>query len=195
VAFIPKLVSVAVSNINPPATYTFTNSVLYGNHLGLGYTSTSFGTLLSDGTVTVDFQYDNTVEFSCLLNLTVTDQICTKVVSYPFTYVFPVSFTETISFLPAGTGGGDCEYIAGAVRLNSLNVGDIPTNYTVKVYVDNIEKLSGYTVNWNGSNWIVSATSLGEASLGAGTHQIRIDVTQVSTGAVFSFTKVTNPCP
>jgi hypothetical protein len=193
VAFIPKLVSVAVSNINPPANYVFSNSILSGS--GAGYTSTNFGTLLTDGTVTIDFEYNNLIEISCLLTLTVTDQVCTRTVSTNFIYNFPVSFTEIIPFLPAGTGGGDCEYIAGAVRLNSLSVGDIPTNYTVKVYVDNIEQLTGYTLNWNGSNWIVSATGLGGASLGAGTHQIRIDVTQVSTGAIFSFTRVTNPCP
>jgi hypothetical protein len=179
---ITKTVQATVSGNTGTANYTFTNSSL----LSAGYSSTSFGTT-TGGLVTVDLNYNDQVEENGTLNLSVTDTICTVVRTFNFVYNKPVAFTLSTAFVPSGTGGGDCEYTTGAINLTRLVSGSIPTLYTVVVKINGvIRNPLEYTITWNGLNYVLNAISLGAASLLAGTHNLTIEVTQVSNGSVFT---------
>lgn len=107
-----------------------------------------------------------------------------------------VNFNLTNPFIANGTGGGDCTIAQGSVQLTNLVNGDIPTNFTVDIIVNGvIQPNTTYTVVWNSTNYIVTATDLGESTLSAGIKTINIIVTKISTSQTWSMTYNSTSCP
>jgi hypothetical protein len=193
-ALITKTVSCTISGMNPPTNYFWTNSGLVG--AGAGYVSTSFGNTSVNGVVTVDLQYETLTPENATLTLTAIDAVCTVVKTFNFVYTLPVAFTQTSPFQCVGTGGSDGEISSGSVTLGLLPNGSIPTNYTIDVKVGGVSQpTTDYTVTWNGTNYVVTATNLGQATLSAGIKVITIEVFEISTTTTYTANFNSTSCP
>lgn len=185
-----------VTGLVGSATYEWTMS----GFNAASFTNPTTGTLTSSGgTVSVIFNYDENTDEDGIVTLSVTDEGvsgCTVTEDFNFVYEVPVQWTVVTPFHCAGTGGCDGIIDAGQVNLAGLNSTDIPLNYTVSIYVDNIlQSPSSYSVDYVGSVYEIKNIDMGEATLCAGVKVIQIIVTDIALERNYTKAVFTNACP
>ena len=146
-ALIVKTLSCTISGLNPNGTYNWTNSGLVG--AGAGFVSTSFGTITTNGVVTVDFQYNDTTAENAIITLTVTDTVCTKTRVLPFVYtpsigVVNLFSADVNSFITIVELSVNCAAIANSTCV----IPNIPYGtYTVEISTNCSPQTSSVTCN------------------------------------------------
>ena len=106
------------------------------------------------------------------------------------------TFSLAATFSCSGTGGGDGTYLNGAININNVTNGSIPTTYTLDIYIDSILRTNvEYLLTWNGTNYVMTAVDLGGTSLTAGTHVLTISLTHTTTLVVTSASFIVGVCP